>query len=93
MLNLNRSSPSSLHTEDTNQSRSAPQGLPSHRLPPLLGKRPPRCPPFVEVINSDQLLPYLEHVARRPYNHGSMRAGTSRQASACCCASTTGTAS
>ncbi|MCE8005563.1 MAG: hypothetical protein HEP69_00845 [Aestuariivita sp.] len=32
--------------------------------------RPPRCPPFVEVTHPDQLLPYLEHVAQRPYNHG-----------------------
>jgi hypothetical protein len=24
----------------------------------------------VEITSSDQLLPYLEHVARRPYNHG-----------------------
>ena len=45
-------------------------GVPKYKTPPLIGVRPPRCPPFVEVKSSDQLLPYLEHVARRPYNHG-----------------------
>jgi hypothetical protein len=55
---------------------SAPPGSgasarpPRYRTPPLIGIRPPRCPPFVEVVSSDQLLPYLEHVARRPYNNG-----------------------
>ncbi len=43
---------------------------PRFSQPPLAASRPPRCPPFVEVTSSDQLLPYLEHVARRPYNHG-----------------------
>ena len=43
---------------------------PKFETPPLLESRPPRCPPSVEIVNSDQLLPYLEHVARRPYNHG-----------------------
>lgn len=47
-----------------------PAGLPAYDRPPLVAQRPPRCPPFVEVTSSDQLLPYLEHVARRPYNHG-----------------------
>jgi hypothetical protein len=47
-----------------------PDGIPSFATPPLKAERPPRCPPFVEVTGSDQLLPYLEHVARRPYNHG-----------------------
>lgn len=49
-----------------------------------MGKRPPRCPLFGEVTNSDQLLPYLEHVARKHYNHGLTLAGISRKASACC---------
>ncbi len=43
---------------------------PHFDAPPLAASRPPRCPPFVEVTDPDQLLPYLEHVARRPYNHG-----------------------
>ncbi len=43
---------------------------PQFAHPPLARSRPPRCPPFVEVTEADQLLPYLEHVARRPYNHG-----------------------
>ena len=43
---------------------------PKYKTPPLIGVRPPRCPPFVEISTSDQLLPYLEHVARRPYNNG-----------------------
>ena len=47
-----------------------PQGLPQFDAPPLQGARPPRCPPFVDITSSDQLLPYLEHVAQRPYNHG-----------------------
>ncbi len=50
--------------------RKPSQGLPHYSTPPLAQSRRPRCPPFVEVTNSDQLLPYLEHVARRPYNHG-----------------------
>ena len=47
-----------------------PDGLPVFDRPPLIAERPPRCPPFVDVANPDQLLPYLEHVATRPYNHG-----------------------
>src|SRR5262249_30036836 len=47
--------------------RAAP---PRYASPPLIGVRPPRCPPFVKISSSDQLLPYLEHVARRPYNNG-----------------------
>ena len=47
-----------------------PKGAPKFQQPPLTSLRPPRCPPFVEVTNPDQLLPYLEHVAQRPYNHG-----------------------
>jgi hypothetical protein len=43
---------------------------PAYATPPLLGVRSPRCPPFVDITSSDQLLPYLEHVARRPYNNG-----------------------
>ena len=67
---LNTNSPARLQPGTADDLRSPPSGVPSHSQPPLLGKRPPRCPPFVEVLNSDQLLPYLEHVARRPYNHG-----------------------
>ena len=47
-----------------------PEGVPLFEKPPLKALRSPRCPPFVEVTNADQLLPYLEHVAQRPYNHG-----------------------
>lgn len=45
---------------------------PGYQAPPLLGVRPPRCPPFVEddVTTVEQLLPYLDEVARRPYSHG-----------------------
>ena len=67
---LETRSPASLRPEGQTVPQSPPAGLPAHARPPLLGKRPPRCPPFVEVTNSDQLMPYLEHVARRPYNHG-----------------------
>ena len=47
-----------------------PDGVPHFDHPPLAASRPPRCPPFVEVSDAEQLLPYLEHVAKRPYNHG-----------------------
>ena len=47
-----------------------PEGLPHFDTTPLSALRPPRCPPFVEITDADQLLPYLEHVAQRPYNHG-----------------------
>lgn len=46
------------------------QAAPRFDVPPLAASRPPRCPPYVDVTHPDQLLPYLEHVARRPYNHG-----------------------
>ena len=46
------------------------QGFPRHKAPPLLGKVPPRCPPYVEVESVEALLPYLEVVAKRPYNQG-----------------------
>ncbi|MGH3759320.1 hypothetical protein [Actinophytocola sp.] len=39
-------------------------------VPPLAGVVPPRCPPYVEVTGVDDLLPYLEAVARRPYSAG-----------------------
>ena len=45
---------------------------PRYDGPPLLGKVPPRCPPFLEddITTVEELMPYLEAVARRPYNHG-----------------------
>ena len=43
---------------------------PQFESPPLIGKRPPRCPPYIEVTSADALLPYLEQVAKRPYNQG-----------------------
>lgn len=45
---------------------------PVYAHPPLLEKRPPRCPPYVgeEISTAEQLLPYLEEVAKRPYNQG-----------------------
>ncbi len=46
------------------------EGVPSFATPPLARSRPPRCPPYVDITDPDQLLPYLEHVAQRPYNHG-----------------------
>jgi len=57
-------------TPGRNLIQGRPQGAPRFDAPPLKATRPPRCPPFVEVTHPDQLLPYLEHVARRPYNHG-----------------------
>jgi len=47
-----------------------PAGSPTFQSPPLKNSRPPRCPPSIQITNPDQLLPYLEHVAQRPYNHG-----------------------
>lgn len=70
MQNLDKAPPTAPYVTVPDEARPAPHGLPSYPVPPLLGTRPPRCPPFVEIKNSDQLLPYLEHVARRPYNHG-----------------------
>ena len=55
---------------DSLDPRSRPVQKPHFDTPPLQSSRPPRCPPFVEITKSDQLLPYLEHVAQRPYNHG-----------------------
>lgn len=55
---------------DTAPDPTAFDARPRFETPPLIGTRPPRCPPFVEVNSADQLLPYLEHVARREYNHG-----------------------
>ena len=46
------------------------EGVPTFDKPPLSTQRPPRCPPYVDITHPDQLLPYLEHVAQRPYNHG-----------------------
>lgn len=43
---------------------------PAYDHPPLQATRPPRCPPFVEVNGVDDLLPYLDAVARRPYSQG-----------------------
>ena len=43
---------------------------PSFERPPLIESRPPRCPPMLDITHSDQLLPYLDAVAKRPYNQG-----------------------
>jgi len=45
-------------------------GKPKYVTPPLLGKVSPRCPPMVEIKSADELLPFLDEVAKRPYNHG-----------------------
>src|SRR5690606_2558157 len=47
-----------------------PTSFPRYDTPPLIGHRKPRCPPYVEVSSVDQLMPYLDVVARRPYNQG-----------------------
>ena len=47
-----------------------PTSFPRYETPPLIGHRKPRCPPYVEVSSVDQLMPYLDVVARRPYNQG-----------------------
>lgn len=43
---------------------------PVFEQPPLLRTRPPRCPPFVEIDGVEDLVPYLDEVARRPYSPG-----------------------
>jgi hypothetical protein len=43
---------------------------PKFDAPPLIASRRPRCPPYREYSSVDQLLPYLDAVARRPYNQG-----------------------
>jgi hypothetical protein len=52
------------------QAASYRMSMPSYESPPLLGKRAPRCPPYLEITQAEQLLPYLEEVAKRPYNQG-----------------------
>jgi hypothetical protein len=43
---------------------------PAFQRPPLIESRPPRCPPMLDITHADQLLPYLDAVAKRPYNQG-----------------------
>ncbi len=55
--------------EKNQNTGSAPDGVPKFDSPPLSEI----ARPAVRLCGnywSDQLLPYLEHVARRPYNHG-----------------------
>ena len=47
-----------------------PTSFPRFDKPPLLESRKPRCPPYTTVTSADQLMPYLDVVARRPYNQG-----------------------
>jgi hypothetical protein len=49
--------------------------LPDADHPPLAERRKPRCAPFVEVTSVEQLLPYLDSVARRPYESAALHAG------------------
>jgi hypothetical protein len=37
---------------------------------PLMDSRQPRCPPYKEITESDDLLPYMHAVAKRTWNHG-----------------------
>src|SRR4051794_4055919 len=46
------------------------QGKPNFKSPPLIDKSPPRCPPMVDINSAEDLVPYLDAVAKRPYNHG-----------------------
>jgi hypothetical protein len=48
----------------------SPPGVPGYSAPPLKEKRAPRCPPYLDVTSIEQLLPYLDAVAKRPYNQG-----------------------
>lgn len=42
--------------------------------PNLPIQRAPRCPPFIDVKSKDDLMPYLESVAKRPYREGALHA-------------------
>ena len=54
----------------TSRPADLPTSFPRYQTPPLIGRRKPRCPPYLEVSSVDQLMPYLDVVARRPYNQG-----------------------
>jgi len=43
---------------------------PTFKSPPLIEKQTPRCPPMVDIKSAEELIPYLDAVAKRPYNHG-----------------------
>src|SRR5262245_59872098 len=58
------------HMLDQPLTSSQPTVVPTYVQPPLMAKRPPRCPPMLEITSSDQLLPSLDAVAKRPYNQG-----------------------
>lgn len=46
------------------------KGKPNYKTPPLIDKVKPVCPPFIEIEKPEDLVPYIEAVAERPYNHG-----------------------
>jgi len=52
------------------QRPNLPTSFPRYSTPPLIDSRKPRCPPYNVVSSVDQLMPYLDVVARRPYNQG-----------------------
>jgi len=43
---------------------------PQYKSPPLVERWPPRCPPYLDTNSVDDLLPYLEAVAKRTYSTG-----------------------
>ena len=43
---------------------------PNFTSPPLINKQTPRCPPMIDINSAEELIPYLDAVAKRPYNHG-----------------------
>ncbi|SMQ72119.1 hypothetical protein SAMN05444673_2110 [Bacillus sp. OV166] len=51
------------------KSTTLPQ-KPNFTSPPLIEKQTPRCPPMVDIKSAEELIPYLDAVAKRPYNHG-----------------------
>jgi len=55
---------------DPTRAPHLPTSFPRYASPPLIESRKPRCPPYNIVSNADQLMPYLDVVARRPYNQG-----------------------
>jgi len=49
---------------------NAIHGKPQFASPPLIATQRPRCPPYVDNYSVDDLLPYLDAVAKRPYTQG-----------------------
>lgn len=45
------------------------QGIPKYDILPQFNKQKPGCPSMVNISSPEELLPFLDTVANRPYNH------------------------